>query len=144
MVGASAGGLTVHDDDPRPMVSVTPVADHVTEGQTLTWRLTLSAAADTDLYPTARFLPADTGTELSTTDVDPHWLNDVDIPVDDRADPAGEQLLGKLVDPPMAQPPREVRLSRLGRLDHRELVTGVVTVPASGPGEAEHRVAQAS
>jgi hypothetical protein len=50
VVAASTGGLTVHDDDPKPMVSVTPVADHVTEGQTLTWRLPLSAAADTNLY----------------------------------------------------------------------------------------------
>jgi hypothetical protein len=50
VAGASAGGLTVHDDDPKPMVSVTSMADHVTEGQTLTRRLTLSAADDTDLY----------------------------------------------------------------------------------------------
>ncbi|MGW1873548.1 hypothetical protein [Streptomyces sp. NPDC001975] len=77
VVGSYRGGLTVHDDDPAPAVTVTPLADKVTEGSALKWRISLSEAADTDIG--ALFVPVrpDGGApELSTKDVDPHWLAD--------------------------------------------------------------------
>jgi hypothetical protein len=74
VVGSHYGGLTARNDDPVPEVTVTPVADRVTEGQSLTWRVTLSAVADTELPAPFRFLAAGDGAELSSTDVDPQWL----------------------------------------------------------------------
>ncbi|MGW7237880.1 hypothetical protein [Streptomyces sp. NPDC054804] len=78
VVGSYRGGLTVHDDDPAPEVTVTPLADKVTEGSALKWRISLSEAADTDIG--ALFVPVPPGggaPELSTKDVDPQWLADV-------------------------------------------------------------------
>ncbi|GAA3899035.1 hypothetical protein GCM10023084_59390 [Streptomyces lacrimifluminis] len=77
VVGSYSGGVTVENDDPRPTVTVTPVADRVTEGQRLTWRATLSAPSGTELYSVLEVLPVTGGAELSTTDVDPAWLEDV-------------------------------------------------------------------
>ncbi|MDT3395530.1 hypothetical protein RKE29_02510 [Streptomyces sp. B1866] len=77
VVGSYHGGLTVKEDDPVPTARVTPVADRVTEGQSLTWRVTLSETADTDVQAGFAFLPAGQGPELSTTDVDSTWLRDV-------------------------------------------------------------------
>ncbi|MFE7839372.1 hypothetical protein ACFU53_25965 [Streptomyces sp. NPDC057474] len=74
VVGSHFGGLTVRNDDPRPEVTVTPLADRGTEGQSLTWRVTLSTVADTELPVPFSFLAAGDGAELSTTDVDPQWL----------------------------------------------------------------------
>ncbi|MFD5477030.1 hypothetical protein [Streptomyces hawaiiensis] len=74
VVGSHFGGLTVRNDDPRPEVTVTPLADRVTEGQSLTWRVALSTDADTELPVVFSFLAAGGDAELSTTDVDPGWL----------------------------------------------------------------------
>jgi hypothetical protein len=74
VVGDYDGGVLVHDDDPMPEVTVTPVADRVTEGAALTWRFTLSEAAGTDVYTLLPVLPPASGAELSTTDVDPEWF----------------------------------------------------------------------
>ncbi|GGN80774.1 hypothetical protein GCM10011579_066670 [Streptomyces albiflavescens] len=74
VVGAHRGGVTVRNDDPMPTIKVTPVADQVTEGQSLTWRVSLSAVADTDIEASFSVLPVTGGAELSTTDVDPQWL----------------------------------------------------------------------
>ncbi|WP_406176897.1 alpha/beta hydrolase family protein [Streptomyces sp. NBC_00996] len=74
VVGAHRGGVTVRNDDPMPTIEVTPVADQVTEGQSLTWRVSLSAVADTDIEAYFSVLPVTGGAELSTTDVDPQWL----------------------------------------------------------------------
>ena len=74
VVGSYHGGVTVRNDDPMPEVSVTPVADRVTEGRSLTWRVSLSEAADTEMFVPFSVLPADGGVELSSTDVDPQWL----------------------------------------------------------------------
>ncbi|MCX4849735.1 S9 family peptidase [Streptomyces sp. NBC_00893] len=77
VVGSHLGGLTVQNDDPMPTVEVTPVADHVTEGQSLRWKISLSAVADVD-FDSAGFeiQPVGTGTELSTPDVDGTWLRE--------------------------------------------------------------------
>ncbi|MGI5404809.1 hypothetical protein ACQEVG_36175 [Streptomyces sp. CA-135486] len=76
VIGSHYGGVTVQNDDPMPEVTVTPVADRVTEGQSLTWRVSLSAAADTDVPAVFSILPVNSGTELSSTDVDRQWLTE--------------------------------------------------------------------
>ncbi|MEV7414145.1 hypothetical protein [Streptomyces sp. NPDC089919] len=76
VVGAHRGGVTALNDDPMPVVKAVPVADKVTEGKALTWKITLSAAADTDLYGEFAFLPVTRGAELSTADVDKKWLEE--------------------------------------------------------------------
>ncbi|MFD9003562.1 hypothetical protein ACFV0T_21735 [Streptomyces sp. NPDC059582] len=77
VVGAHHGGITVRNDDPMPKISVTPVADRVTEGQPLMWRVTLSEAADAELYAAFAVRPVADGAELSTKDIDPAWLTEV-------------------------------------------------------------------
>jgi hypothetical protein len=74
MVGDYLGGALVREDDPAPTMTVTPVADAVTEGGKLTWRFTLSAPADVEIYGTLRTLAPASGPELSTADVDRAWL----------------------------------------------------------------------
>jgi hypothetical protein len=76
VVGKVRGGITVENDDPEPVVTMTPVADRVTEGESLTWRLTLDKAASVAVTQPVRVLPVTGGTELSTKDVDPQWLAD--------------------------------------------------------------------
>ncbi len=74
VVGAAFGGLLVRNDDPEPSLTVTPVADSVSEGGTLTWKLTISEPADASFVLVGLPLaPAGAG-ELSTTDVDADWL----------------------------------------------------------------------
>ncbi|MCX2180615.1 hypothetical protein KV205_08770 [Streptomyces sp. SKN60] len=86
VVGAHRGGVTVRDDDPMPEVRVTPVADAVTEGQALVWRVTLSQPADADVMGGVSFLaPAGGAPELSTADVDPEWVRDTYGSVPDPA-----------------------------------------------------------
>ncbi|MEW2117489.1 hypothetical protein AB0945_20315 [Streptomyces sp. NPDC005474] len=77
VIGSYTGGVTVANDDARPTITVTPVADRVTEGKPLTWRATLSAPARPDMNAVLEVLPVTGGTELSTTDVDPTWLTNV-------------------------------------------------------------------
>ncbi|MGC9540467.1 hypothetical protein [Streptomyces sp. UG1] len=76
VVGAHLGGVTVENDDPMPSVSVTPVADRVTEGKPLKWRVSLSEVADADITAAYAVLPVTDGRELSTKDVDPRWLEE--------------------------------------------------------------------
>ncbi|MER5963664.1 hypothetical protein [Streptomyces sp. NPDC002057] len=113
VVGAHRGGVTALNDDPMPRVSLIPVADDVTEGSALTWRVTLSEASDVDVMGYVSFLTPAGGTELSTADVDRAWL---------------EENLGEVPDP--AAP-----LSLIG---NGGLYLGV-TVPA-GETSAEVRV----
>nr|WP_059262501.1 hypothetical protein [Streptomyces corchorusii] len=75
VVGSYRGGVTVHDDDPAPTMTVTPVAGEVTEGQTLKWRVSLSEAVDVDMNALFEVAPA-TAPELSTKDVPAGWLRD--------------------------------------------------------------------
>jgi hypothetical protein len=74
VVGDYDGGVTVRDDDPMPKITITPVTDRVTEGATLTWRMTLAETAGTDVWAYFPALPPASGAELSSTDVDPEWF----------------------------------------------------------------------
>ncbi|GAA2230499.1 hypothetical protein GCM10010232_16020 [Streptomyces amakusaensis] len=76
-VGTHLGGLTVKEDDPMPKVTVTPVADKVVEGKPLTWRVSLSEAAGTEIVTGFDILPPAGGPELSSLDVSPAWLEEV-------------------------------------------------------------------
>ncbi|KAK1176955.1 hypothetical protein B7755_001360 [Streptomyces sp. NBS 14/10] len=76
VVGKHRGGLTVENDDPEPVITLSPVVDRVTEGETLTWRMSVDAPTAVDIYQPVRVLPVTEGTELSTKDVDPQWLQD--------------------------------------------------------------------
>ncbi|MCX5373647.1 hypothetical protein [Streptomyces sp. NBC_00103] len=86
VVGSYRGGVTVQNDDPAPKVTLAPVADRVTEGESLSWRITLSETADVDFWQPVRVLPVTEGAELSTKDVDPQWLLDYsgDVPDPER------------------------------------------------------------
>ncbi|WP_055527908.1 hypothetical protein [Streptomyces graminilatus] len=86
VVGKHRGGLSVQNDDPEPPVTLTPVTDRVTEGETLTWRLSIDAPAQTDIYQPVLVLPVTEGAELSTKDVDPRWLRESsgDVPDPER------------------------------------------------------------
>lgn len=77
VIGSYSGGVTAENDDPRPTLTITPVADRVTEGQRLTWRVTLSAPSGTEMFSGVKVLPVTGGAELSTADVDPAWLGNV-------------------------------------------------------------------
>ncbi|MFE4990660.1 alpha/beta hydrolase family protein [Streptomyces mirabilis] len=76
VIGSYRGGVTAANDDPAPAVTLTPVTDRVTEGGTLTWRISLSEPAEVDILQPMRLLPVTEGAELSTKDVDPQWLTD--------------------------------------------------------------------
>ncbi|MEV7735986.1 hypothetical protein AB0O75_28570 [Streptomyces sp. NPDC088921] len=86
VVGKHRGGLTVENDDPEPVITLSPVADRVTEGETLTWRLSVDAPTAVDIWTPLRVLPVTEGAELSTKDVDPQWLQDWsgDVPDPER------------------------------------------------------------
>lgn len=86
VVGKYRGGVTVENDDPEPVVTLSPVADRVTEGETLTWRLSIDAPSAVDIWQPVRVLPVTEGTELSTKDVDPQWLKEWsgDVPDPER------------------------------------------------------------
>ncbi|MGW7205710.1 hypothetical protein [Streptomyces sp. NPDC054837] len=86
VVGAHRGGITVENDDPEPVITLTPVADRVNEGETLKWRLSLAEPAAVDIWQPVRVLPVTDGAELSTKDVDPQWLMDYagDVPDPER------------------------------------------------------------
>ncbi|MET9509589.1 hypothetical protein ABZX62_14210 [Streptomyces flavidovirens] len=75
-VGSHHGGVTAQNDDAVPTVRVTPVADDVTEGRRLTWRVSLSEVADAEVMGEFTFLPVGDGAELSTMDVGRRWLED--------------------------------------------------------------------
>ncbi|GGO91979.1 hypothetical protein [Wenjunlia tyrosinilytica] len=76
VIGSYRGGVTAENDDPKPKVTVTPLADRVTEGKPLKWRVDLSAAADMDVESLFVVRPVTGGPELSTKDVDPQWLQE--------------------------------------------------------------------
>ncbi|NUS65019.1 MAG: hypothetical protein HOQ46_15395 [Saccharothrix sp.] len=73
VVGHYTDRLVVPNDDPEPTLVVTPVADSVSEGGTLVWRVTLSSPTDSNYTVTGKPIAPD-GVELSTTDVDETWF----------------------------------------------------------------------
>ncbi|MGW0561484.1 alpha/beta hydrolase family protein [Streptomyces sp. NPDC003016] len=91
VVGSHTGGVTTENDDPMPEITVEPVVGKVTEGQPLTWRVSLSAPADVEMTKTLRIVPVPGRPELSTKDVDPQWLLDLTGEV-----PDGEVPLSRL------------------------------------------------
>ncbi|WP_327319956.1 alpha/beta hydrolase family protein [Streptomyces sp. NBC_01235] len=93
VVGSYRGGVTVENDDPAPEVSLTPVADKVTEGGTLSWRISLSEPVDVDIWQPVRVYPVTEGAELSTKDVDPQWLMDYSGDLPDPERPLSEANL---------------------------------------------------
>ncbi|MEE1837624.1 hypothetical protein [Streptomyces sp. SP17KL33] len=93
VVGSYLGGVTARNDDPQPEVTVTPVADQVTEGRPLVWRISLSAPADVVTWTDLELLPVSAGTELSTTDVPAAWLEETF-----NASPDPERPLSALSD----------------------------------------------
>jgi hypothetical protein len=74
VVGDYSGGVTVGNDDPMPEITVTPLTDRVSEGGALSWRITLAADADADIWADFPVLAPADGTELSSADVDPTWF----------------------------------------------------------------------
>ncbi|MDQ0936134.1 hypothetical protein [Streptomyces turgidiscabies] len=86
VVGRHRGGLTVENDDPEPVITLSPVADRVTEGETLRWRLSVDAPAAVDIWQSVLVLAPAEGAGLSTKDVDPQWLKDSsgDVPDPER------------------------------------------------------------
>ncbi|MEU7723211.1 hypothetical protein [Streptomyces tibetensis] len=93
VVGKYRGGLTVGNDDPEPVITLSPVADRVTEGESLTWRLSLDAPAEAELWEPVRVLPVTDGVELSTRDVAPQWLEDSSGDVPDPERPLSDARL---------------------------------------------------
>ncbi|WP_374105356.1 hypothetical protein [Streptomyces sp. ISL-36] len=90
VVGSHHGGVTARNDDPMPTLTVTPVAADVTEGKPLTWRLTLSEAADAEISAGLELLPVVGGAELSTADVDRRWLEEYVGEVPEQAVPLSQ------------------------------------------------------
>ncbi|MEH0420441.1 hypothetical protein [Streptomyces sp. B21-083] len=76
VIGSYLGGVTAENDDPQPTVTMTPVADQVTEGRPLVWRISLNTAADVATWTDLQLLPVSEGPELSTKDVPATWLNE--------------------------------------------------------------------
>ncbi|MFF4842689.1 hypothetical protein ACFY2G_21820 [Streptomyces collinus] len=91
VVGSYRGGITVHDDDPAPAMTVTPLADRVSEGKSLKWRVSLSEPVDVDMGTAFTAVAPATGPELSTKDVSARWLGETS-----GASPDPERPLSKV------------------------------------------------
>ncbi|MEU6908739.1 hypothetical protein ABZ935_25905 [Streptomyces coeruleorubidus] len=146
VVGKYRGGIIVENDDPEPVITLSPVADRVTEGETLTWRLSLDAPAAVDLWEPVRVLPVTDGAELSTKDVDPQWLQDSSGDVPDPERPLSDASLWVWLNIPpgsssvdfvvpivrdqVAEPTESMRLALTDRnaepLPDRPVLTGTV------------------
>ncbi|MFJ9737493.1 hypothetical protein [Streptomyces sp. NPDC101166] len=146
VVGKHRGGITVKNDDPAPVVTLSPVADRVSEGGTLTWRLSVDAPAAADLWEPVRVLPVTQGAELSTKDVDPRWLKDFSGDVPDPERPLSDAHLWVWLNIPpgstgvdfavptvrdqVAEPAESTRLALTDRraepLPDRPVLTGTV------------------
>ncbi|MEV8508829.1 hypothetical protein AB0368_28920 [Actinoplanes sp. NPDC051475] len=108
VIGDYQGGIDVRDDDPKPTVTVVPVAAAVAEGGTLRWRITLSAPAETDFSFWASPQAPATGTELSSTDVDPAWFRTSTSQEPEPSRPLSETWLTPFADIPAGQTGGEV------------------------------------
>ena len=100
VVGKYRGGVVVENDDPEPVITLSPVVDRVTEGEPLTWRLSVDAPAAVDNWVPVRVLPVTEGAELSTKDVDPQWLKDSSGDVPDPERPLSDARLWVWVNIP--------------------------------------------
>ncbi|MDQ0946765.1 hypothetical protein QFZ24_000688 [Streptomyces phaeochromogenes] len=146
VVGKYRGGFTVENDDPEPVITLTPVADRVTEGETLTWRLSVDAPTAVDIWTPVRVRPVTEGAELSTKDVDPQWLKDWSGDVPDPERPLSDAHLWvwlnilpgstsvdfvvPIVRDQVAEPTESMRLAQTDRnaepLPDRPVLTGTV------------------
>ncbi|MEU0677808.1 hypothetical protein ABZ330_33980 [Streptomyces sp. NPDC006172] len=146
VVGKHRGGITVKNDDPEPVITLSPVADRVSEGGTLTWRLSVNAPSGADLWEPVRVLAVTEGAELSTKDVDPQWLKDFSGDVPDPERPLSDTHLWVWVNIPagstgvdfvvptvrdqVAEPAESTRLALTDRhgdpLPDRPVLTGTV------------------
>ena len=146
VVGKYRGRFTVENDDPEPVITLTPVADRVTEGETLTWRLSVDAPTAVDIWTPVRVLPVTEGAELSTKDVDPQWLKDWSGDVPDPERPLSDAHLWVWLNIPpgstsvdfvaptvrdqVAEPTESMRLAQTDRnaepLPDRPVLTGTV------------------
>ncbi|MEV3912266.1 hypothetical protein [Streptomyces canus] len=146
VVGKHRGGLTVENDDPEPVITLSPVADRVTEGETLTWRLSVDAPTAADIWTPVRVLPVTEGAELSTKDVDPQWLQDWSGDVPDPERPLSDANLWVWLNIPpgstsvdfvvptvrdqVAEPTESMRLAQTDRnaepLPDKPVLTGTV------------------
>ncbi|MEU1104759.1 hypothetical protein ABZ408_27835 [Streptomyces tibetensis] len=146
VVGKYRGGLTVGNDDPEPVITLSPIADRVTEGETLTWRLSVDTPAAVDFYEPVRVLPVTEGAGLSTKDVDPKWLEESsgDVPDPERplsdthlwvwvtipAGSTGVDFVVPTVQDQVAEPTESMRLALTDRhaepLPDRPVLTGTV------------------
>ncbi len=68
-VGDSGGLLTVIEDDPAPNVTISPATTRVTEGDVVTWTITMSRPIADFVVFYGAFTPPTTGPELSGADV---------------------------------------------------------------------------
>jgi len=74
------GAAVVVDDEPTPRATITPTATAVTEGQTVTWTVTLDAPSTVQVVGLlAPVAPPDGSPELSTDDVPPGFLADLGV-----------------------------------------------------------------
>ncbi|MFD8378386.1 hypothetical protein ACFV2X_07520 [Streptomyces sp. NPDC059679] len=146
VVGKHRGGLTVENDDPEPMITLSPVADRATEGETLTWRMSVDAPTAVDIWQPVRVLPVTEGAELSTKDVDPQWLQESSGDVPDPERPLSDANLWVWLNIPpgstsvdfvvptlrdqVAEPTESMRLALTDRnaepLPDRPVLTGTV------------------
>ena len=67
------GSLVVRDDDPDPVITIKPLKRTVREGESIVWRVSMSARADYDIFPSA-LVVAGPGDDLHGTDVPLKWL----------------------------------------------------------------------
>jgi len=78
--GNVVGAVRVNDDDPPPLLSVTPSATAV-EGESLTWTFTLAEPSGISLYLPVTFVePAEGSAELHTRDLPGAWLEELGYP----------------------------------------------------------------
>ncbi|NEB03601.1 hypothetical protein [Streptomyces sp. SID13726] len=153
VVGNHRGGVTALNDDPAPVVTLTPVADRVAEGEALTWRLSLDKPSTVDFWQPLRVLPVTEGAELSTKDVDPRWLAEWagDVPDPERplsaanlwvwlvipAGSTGADFSVPTVHDQVAEPVESMRLALTDNdaepLPDRPVLTGTVLDGAEAP-----------
>ncbi|MEV6636928.1 hypothetical protein AB0M54_39955 [Actinoplanes sp. NPDC051470] len=151
VVGNYFATSVIENDDPAPTVVVDP-ASEVTEGATMRWQIKLSEPADAYACLEGTVVAPDGAPELSTTDVDPHWLTDQDItPEPSRPlSKAGAyastcvepgQLTGDLdiptVTDDVTEAPEDIRVEakiHLGSRTFTQTLTGHVTDPHPSAG----------